>query len=215
MRSQPKNITKQFISLIIGIVDPPKPMGRHPVMSVDLEKALSAIQKGAEEQLEVLKSKKKQIEEGKSSVEMVPKLIGHIEKMEEEEVEDEQRDETEGGAVAVAKGDDTGGAKTGEAGEEGEVMKETDKGQHRDETTTDDPKKKPRVTKSITKMKEQRKQAKIKEQERRWREVMAKGLGEALMGEVDLEEAMMSPEEEGEQEKTSEYSKIYTKTHKK
>ena len=50
-------------------------MSQHPVISLDLEKALSAIQKSAEERLEVLKSKKKEIEQGESSVETVPKLI--------------------------------------------------------------------------------------------------------------------------------------------
>ena len=34
------------------------------LMSVDLEKALSAIQRGADEQLEVLKSQKKEKEQG-------------------------------------------------------------------------------------------------------------------------------------------------------
>ena len=48
VRSWPKNATKQFISLIIDVVDGPKSMGRHPVISLDLEKALSAIQKGTE-----------------------------------------------------------------------------------------------------------------------------------------------------------------------
>ena len=49
MRSQPKNSTKQFISLIIKFVDPPVPTGRHLVMSQDLQKVLGVIQKGAEE----------------------------------------------------------------------------------------------------------------------------------------------------------------------
>ena len=86
-RSRPKNTTKRFISLIVDVVDPPKLMGQHPVISPDLEKALSAIQKGAEERMEILKSKKKQGEKGESSFETVPKLIGHIEKMEEKEIE--------------------------------------------------------------------------------------------------------------------------------
>ena len=66
VRSQPKNTTKWFISLI---VDPPKPKVLHPVISPDLEKALRAIQKGTEERLEVLNSKKKQVEEEESSAE--------------------------------------------------------------------------------------------------------------------------------------------------
>ena len=58
-RSQPKNTIKRFVSLIVDVVDPPKLKGQHPVMSPALEKALSEIQKGAEERLEVLRSKKK------------------------------------------------------------------------------------------------------------------------------------------------------------
>ena len=53
-------------------------------MSPVLEKALSEIEK---EWLEVLWSRKKQVEEEESSVKPVPKLIGHIEKVEEEELE--------------------------------------------------------------------------------------------------------------------------------
>ena len=99
-RSQPENATKRFISLIIDIVDPPKLTGWYPAIRPDLEKALSAIQKGAEERLEVLKSKKKQVEQGESSVETVPKLIGHIEKMEaDKEIEDKQEGDS-GAAVA-------------------------------------------------------------------------------------------------------------------
>ena len=50
-----------------------------------------------------------------------------------------------------------------------------------------------------------------------------KGLGKAASGEIDLEDAMLSPEE-GEKQQTSEkqkadkdegYGKIYTKTHEK
>ena len=65
-------------------------MGWHPVISPNLEKTLSAIQESAEEMLEVLKSKKKQVEQGEPSVKTVPKLIGHIEKMEAEEIEERQ-----------------------------------------------------------------------------------------------------------------------------
>ena len=79
-------------------------------MSVDLEKALSAIQRGAEEQLEVLKSQKKQIEQGESSQES--KVIGHIDKFEVEELEDEQKGEAEGAAVVAAEGDDIRGDET-------------------------------------------------------------------------------------------------------
>ena len=50
-------------------------------MSPALERAFSEIEKGAEEQLEVLWSKQEHIEKGEVSVEMFPKLIGHIEKL--------------------------------------------------------------------------------------------------------------------------------------
>ena len=58
-RSRPKNVIKMFISLIVDVVDPPKPRSKHPVMSPALEKALSEIEKGVEEWLEVLRSRKK------------------------------------------------------------------------------------------------------------------------------------------------------------
>ena len=63
-RSQPKNIIERIISLIVYVVDPPRRRGKHPVMSPALEKALSEIEKEAEERLEVLRSRKKQVEEG-------------------------------------------------------------------------------------------------------------------------------------------------------
>ena len=65
---------------MINIVDPPQPRVVHLVMVPALQQALSVIQKGAEERLEVLKTKKSQLERGKSSGDMVPKLIGHIKK---------------------------------------------------------------------------------------------------------------------------------------
>ena len=58
-------------------------------MSSVLEKALSKIEKGAEEWLEVLRSRKKQVEEGETSTKTVPKLIGHVEKVEQEEFEEQ------------------------------------------------------------------------------------------------------------------------------
>ena len=165
-RSQPKNITKWFISLIVDIVDPPKQMVWHPVISPDLEKALSAIQKGAEERLEVLKSKKKQAEEGESSVETVPKLIGHIEKMEEEEIEGEQEGDTAVAAEEVGGGqtadrgkaavaEEVSGRQTADRGTERieEMPKQKDKNKKADET--EDPKKKPQSTPSINRLREE------------------------------------------------------------
>ena len=63
----------------------------------------------------------------------------------------------------------------------------------------------------------------IKKQERRWREATASGLGEIPVRELDLEDAMLSPEESDKQQasgkdKTEEeegYGKVYTKTHEK
>ena len=146
-------------------------------MSVDLEKALSAIQRGAEEQLEVLKSQKKQIEQGESSQES--KVIGHIDKFEVEELEDEQKGEAEGAAVVAAEGDDIRGDETVGTGEAGEAPGEdktnqTDKGKEVATEETEDQRKKPQVTKSIIKLREQRKQAKICEQEHCWKEPQKK-----------------------------------------
>ena len=56
-----------FISLIVDVVDPPKPRSKHPVMSSALEKALSEIEMGAEEQLEVLWNKKKHYSSGEDN----------------------------------------------------------------------------------------------------------------------------------------------------
>ena len=148
-RSQPENVTKWFKSLIINIVYPPKLTGRHPVMSADLEKVLSAIQKGAEECLEILKSQKKHIEQGESSQGL--KLIGHIKKVEEEDLEDEQKGETEAGAETAAKRDDVSGTETAGTGEAGEEpgngkMEQTNKGKEMVMEETEGLKKKPRVT---------------------------------------------------------------------
>ena len=72
-------------------------------------------------------------------------------------------------------------------------------------------------------MKEERKWAMIKKQERHWREATASGLGEIPAGELDLEDAMLSPEESDKQQTSGKdkmeeeegYSKVYTKTHEK
>ena len=85
VRSRPKDTTKTFISLIVDIVDPPQTRSRYLVMSPALEQAFSEIEKGAEERLEVLRSKKERVEVGEVSAETVPKLIGHMEKVEEED----------------------------------------------------------------------------------------------------------------------------------
>ena len=82
---------------------------------------------------------------------------------------------------------------------------------------------KQRLTPSIGRMKEERKRARAKEQGRRWREATATGLGEIPAGELDLEDAMLSPEEGDKQQimakdktdKEKGYAKVYTKTHEK
>ena len=68
-----------------NIADPPKQPTRHPVISPALEKALGKIERGAEERLEAMRAEKQKLELGGVMTETVPKLIGHIEKVEETE----------------------------------------------------------------------------------------------------------------------------------
>ena len=68
--------------MLTNIVDPPR--STLLVMSPDLERALTVIQKGAEEMLKVLKMKKSQLEKGETLRGTILKLIGHIEKVEPE-----------------------------------------------------------------------------------------------------------------------------------
>ena len=100
-------------------------------MSLTLEKVLSKIEKGAEEWLEVLRNRKKQTEEGETLTEMVPKLIGHIEKVEQEFEEQPEGDrpvaEKE---VSVGLTTDREAAAAGETGSEqatGEDTEQVDK----------------------------------------------------------------------------------------
>ena len=55
--------------------DPSEQPAAHLVMSADLQAALGAIQRGAEEKMEVLKQKKCQLEVSDTK----PKLVGHVE----------------------------------------------------------------------------------------------------------------------------------------
>ena len=55
-------------------VDPPKQSKGHAVMSPDLQVALGAIERGAEERLETLRDKKRQLESSDTN----PQLVGHI-----------------------------------------------------------------------------------------------------------------------------------------
>ena len=72
-RSRPKDTTKMFVSLIVDVVDPPQTRSRYLVMSLALEQVFSEIEKGAEEWLKVIRSKKECVEAGEVSAEMVPK----------------------------------------------------------------------------------------------------------------------------------------------
>ena len=180
--SRPKNIIKMVVSLIVHMVDPPRQRGKHPVMSPALEKALSEIEKGAEEWLEVLRSRKKQVEEGETSMETVPKLIGHVEKVEQEEFEEQPEGdryvaekEVSGGLTAdreaAAAGEIGSEQATGENIEQvDETAKSMDKGEaekptDKDDKVTGSARKKPRSTPSISRMKDECRKAKIKEQE--------------------------------------------------
>ena len=56
-------------------VDPPEQAKGHAVMSPDLQAALGAIERGAEERLEMLKDRKYQLETSDTK----PQLVGHME----------------------------------------------------------------------------------------------------------------------------------------
>ena len=102
---------------------------------------------------------------GEVSAETVPKLIGHVEKVEEEDL-DEQMEQIEGGHPAAEKevsGGLTADSKAAVAGEaEGEQKTErtdTDKSAKPTEKAeaSDSLRRKPRSTPSISRMKEERK----------------------------------------------------------
>ena len=160
-------------------------------MNPTLEKALSKIEKWAEEQLEVLRSRKKKVEEGETSTEMVPKLIGHVEKVEQEEFEEQLEGDRPVAEKEVSVGltADREAAAAGEIGSEqatgenieqvdemakptdkGEMAKPTDKDEmvepmDKDDKVTGSVRRKPRSTPSISRMKEECCRARITEQE--------------------------------------------------
>ena len=200
------------------------------------------------------------MEAGEVSTETIPRLIGHVEKVEKEDM-DEEGEQIEGGAPAVEK--EVGGGLTADrekevgggltadrekevggglmANREKEVggglmanrettVAEREQGKQTIEQTemdklakpTNSSRRKARSTLSVSRMKEEWRRARIKEQERRWAEATATGLGEIPAGELDLESAMISPDEGDKQasgkDKTDEeegYGRIYTKTHEK
>ena len=181
----------------------------HLVISAALQQALSAIEKGAEERLEVLKTKKSQLERGESSGDTIPRLIGHIEKT---EPEDDDGDKLAGGAEESVAGcgqmagkgtaEQVGGEQTANKGTEKE--KQTGGGQMAGDDGDDgggtkkaeesEPRKK-RSTQSVIKLCEKKWQSMIKQQKH-----------DTISTEVDLEDAMMTPEEgdkkDEEKEKT-------------
>ena len=81
-------------SLIFDVVDPSIPATKQPPISEDLQKALGAIERGAEQRMEILKGRKHELEAG-SKEDMKP-VLGHIEKVETEQAEVEEKEE-EGG----------------------------------------------------------------------------------------------------------------------
>ena len=141
--------------------------------------------------------------------------------MEEEEIEEG----VEGSGVVQRKGDDgtrhkiMKGATVGE--KEG-VQQPEEQAAGTKGSTKEDSKKKLRSTPSAARLKEEKRRARIKEQERRWKEATEKGLGE-WEGDIDLEDAMMSPEEGEKQtdktkkdtEESDTYGKVYMITHEK
>ena len=135
-------------------------------MSLALEKALGEIERGAEERLEVIRAEKQKLESGSTVMETVPKLIGHIEKVETPEDDVPERVKT------VPK------------------CKEVE-----DDTTTEEenlsPRPRPCKMPSVTKAKQAALEAKAREQKRRYEEATKwrRATNEAL-GDVDLEEVM-------------------------
>ena len=195
-------------------------------MSPALEQAFSEIEKGAVERLEELRKKKERAQKEKASTGTVPQVIGHVEKIEKEDTE-EKSEQKEGeqaekgvGAGVPVEGQPSTIKETGDGrlGSKDQEVTDKAKTEHSEETE-----KKQRSTLSISKLKEERKKAKAKEQEKRWSEATSKGLGEIPMEGLDLEVAMLSPEESEQQQiaekgKTAEkegYGKVYTKTHEK
>ena len=92
---------KCLISLMLYCADPPEQPAAHPVMSADLQAVLGAIQRGAEERMEVLKQRKRQLKVSETK----PKLVGHVEYGEkgellkiEAEPEGSDKDTESGGA---------------------------------------------------------------------------------------------------------------------
>ena len=195
-------------------------------MSPALEQAFSEIEKGAVERLEELRKKKELAQKGEASTGTKPQVIGHVEKIEEEDMEERpepmegERPEKEAGGGLPVEGQPSTAGETGDGGLGSKDQQVTDTVETK---SSEDTGKKPRSTPSISKLREERRKANIKEQERRWSEATSRGLGEIPAEGLDLEAAMLSPEESEKQqaagkEKTAEeegYGRVYTKTHEK
>ena len=127
---------------------------------------MGEIERGAEERLEAMRVEKQKLESGGVMTETVPKLIGHIEKVEETEDDIPEQKQTVSKCKKVE--DDT-------------TMEE--------ENLLAEPRK--RKTPSVTKAKQAALEAKIKEQKRRYDKATKwrRATNEAL-GDVDLEEVM-------------------------
>ena len=72
--------------MILDVVEPPIPGTKQPLISEDLQKALSDIERGAEQRMEELKGRKRELE-AKSKEDTKP-VIGHVELVEKKEAEE-------------------------------------------------------------------------------------------------------------------------------
>ena len=81
------------------------PATGQPPISKDLQRALGDIKRGAEERMEVLRGQKRALETG-AKEEMKP-VLGHIEKIEAEEVTEAEKEEQETGVVNPPRKDRT------------------------------------------------------------------------------------------------------------
>ena len=194
--------------MIIEFADPSGAKESQPAMSADLQKALGVIEKGAQERIEALRAKKERLETTKPAEETVPKLIGHLEKAEAVHTKDDEDAKHERKKDAPA------------GGEEG--VEQPEEGTADTKTSTEEGSTKRRSTPSAAKRKEEKRQARSREQARKWKEAMEKGLGDQE-GDLDLEDVMGSPDEGEKQtekarkgtEESDTYGRVYTKTHER
>ena len=77
--------------MILDVVEPPIPGTKQLPISEDLQKALSDIERGAEQRMEELKGRKRELE-AKSKEDTKP-VIGHVELVEKKEAEEEEKDD--------------------------------------------------------------------------------------------------------------------------